>query len=124
MAPAGRTERNSLTLLSIGLGGDLNELNLLKRKKILITGAAGLFGPHLVKAFSALGQVIELGRTTGTIFCDLTETNQTNTAISSIEPALTIHCAALTDVDACEDAPDEATGQNNGIFNLIRGSRI
>lgn len=106
--------------MSIRPGSHLYDLNVPQKQKILITGATGLFGPHLVRAFSALGEVIELGRMTGTILCDLTENNQTNAAVSSISPSLTIHCAGLTNVDACETSPDEAERQNRlATANLV-----
>jgi dTDP-4-dehydrorhamnose reductase len=87
-------------------------LNLRQDQKILITGAAGLFGPHLVKAFSDLGEVVGLGRSKGTVLCDLTDHDQTYDLVSKIAPALTIHCAALADVDACEASPNQADRQN------------
>jgi len=95
-------------------------LNLRQNQKILITGATGLFGPYLVKAFSDLGEVIGLGRSTGTILCDLTGRDQTNEVVSKIAPSLTIHCAALTNVDACEASPDDADRQNHlATANLV-----
>lgn len=92
----------------------------LQNQKILVTGAAGLFGPHLIKTFSDLGEVIELGRSTGTVLCDLADYNQTIEVVSKIAPSLTIHCAALTNVDACEASPDEADRQNRlATANLV-----
>jgi dTDP-4-dehydrorhamnose reductase len=101
----------------------------LRNQKILVTGAAGLFGPHLVRTLGAFGEVIGLGRATSTVLCDLTERDRSSEVIAKIAPTAIMHCAALTDIDACEAAPGEADRQNrlstaNLVAALPRGSRL
>lgn len=103
--------------------------NYLPSQRILITGAGGLLGPHLVNSGQEFGEVIGLGRHSGTIHCDLTDQNATQVAVSAIAPTITVHAAALTDVDQCEAQPDEAARQNilstrNLINALPSGSRL
>jgi dTDP-4-dehydrorhamnose reductase len=107
-------------------------VNLPQNQTILITGAAGLLGPYLVRTFRALGDVVGIGRSAeradgrtggrsgGTVLCDLTERDQTHAVVSKIAPILTIHCAAFTSVDGCEANPDEADRQNRlATANLV-----
>ncbi|MBG9588619.1 dTDP-4-dehydrorhamnose reductase [Cytobacillus firmus] len=72
--------------------------------KILITGANGQLGKHLVRAFEQSHTVIGLGRTE----LDVTNKEKVNTVISQLKPDIIIHSAAFTAVDQCESDPKRA----------------
>jgi len=87
-------------------------------KKILITGASGLLGSNIVK--SAASQFEVYGIYNKNRVCvegaklfslDLTEDGSCE-RIKEIEPEVIIHCAALTDLDYCQDHKDEAYAHN------------
>ncbi len=82
--------------------------------RILITGAKGLLGANLCLALSDSNEVYAAGRTipnlsfsknVKNIQMDITKNLD---LIDSIRPEIIINCAALTNVDYCEDHPDEA----------------
>ena len=88
-----------------------------------------MLGPHLVNSLGTYGKVVALGRSSGTVTCDLTDRQQTSEVISALAPSLTIHAAALTNVDFCEEFPDDADRQNraataNVAAALPKGSRL
>ena len=77
--------------------------------KILITGAAGFLGKKLrsilEKKFSF--EVICTDRSgnseTGCVKMDITDAEKVMNVITNIKPDAVIHCAAMSDVDGCED---------------------
>ena len=86
--------------------------------KILITGAGGMLGTDLAKALDQSFDVVGLDRrpaphlSVPLEICDLTQARRTQDCIVGYKPGLVIHCAAMTDVDYCEDHHDEALEQN------------
>ena len=87
---------------------------------IVVTGASGLLGA------SVLCRAREQGREIAG-FChrhilkipgvsmfspDLVDVTATRRLLASLRPTGIVHCAALTDVDWCEDHPEEAEGLN------------
>ena len=82
------------------------------RKQILITGGAGLLAPFLAEAGWHLGEVNLTARRGGCIPCDLADAEQVNSLISTAKPDVVIHCAAMTNVDACEADPGGAERAN------------
>jgi dTDP-4-dehydrorhamnose reductase len=80
--------------------------------KILVTGIGGLLGPYLAEKGQTFGTVYGLGRNSGNVRCDLTDSIATKSAIANISPTIVIHAAALTNVDLCETHPEEASKQN------------
>jgi len=71
--------------------------------KILITGGRGMLGRTLQQHFHAheifVADLPEL---------DITSPVAVNQALGSFKPELVIHCAAMTNVDGCESAPESA----------------
>lgn len=87
---------------------------------ILITGGTGLLGPYLADAAAAMGKVTVSGRRGGDVRCDLTDKDSAARLIDATAPDVVFHCAAMTDVDACEDAPEAAFAANrDAVANLV-----
>ena len=75
--------------------------------KIAVTGYKGRLGSELVK------------RGCVPLECDITSRKSIKLALQDIKPDIIIHCAAMTDVDACEQYKDEAFAINaKGTENL------
>lgn len=97
---------------------------------ILITGASGILGASLV----ALAQ--EQGREVAGLYhrhrvnlpgatmlaADLTEESEVEKIFDEVRPESVIHCAAATDVDWCEDKPEEARRINVAASARIANS--
>ena len=77
-------------------------------RRVLVTGAGGMLGRAVVDAFSVSATVQPLLRDD----CDLTDASRTRQFIGSRAPHVIVHCAAWTDVDACEDDPARAELEN------------
>ena len=65
---------------------------------VLVTGAKGMLGTALHKAFSPLCCLTALGSKE----IDITDINSTLDIIQMHNPDLVINCAAYVDVDGCE----------------------
>jgi dTDP-4-dehydrorhamnose reductase len=92
-------------------------------KKILITGASGLLGVNLGLTahscgYKVTGITLEEG-IQATPFdmhlLDLTKPEMIHKAIKNIHPDVIINCVALTNVDHCEQVPDDARRINTEI---------
>lgn len=71
--------------------------------KIMITGGKGMLGRSLHKSFSNYDVIIaDIDNV------DITNAVQTEAFIKDNKPDVIIHCAAMTNVDACEDEVDKA----------------
>lgn len=83
---------------------------------LLVTGAGGLLGANLLLAARRLGYEatgITYRHTlripgVAVLSADLTDKAATRSLISELRPTIVIHCAAATNVDWCEDNPQEA----------------
>jgi len=80
--------------------------------RILITGAGGLLGLNLALELSGTHQVIavdrkalSLPRGTQSIQADLLTKGSLPALLDQAKPDAVVHCAALANVDACEDDP-------------------
>ena len=79
--------------------------------RILVTGASGLLGLNLSLAALPSHQVIGVDRSTLTgvpfelLNMDLLEDGALEKMFAAAKPDALIHCAALADVDACQDDP-------------------
>ena len=94
--------------------------------RILVTGATGLLGCALVPTLLAKGhRVIRHGYSAvAEITTDLTEAASTTAMLERVQPEVIIHLAALTNVDACETAVDQAYRLNVlTVENLCRWIR-
>ena len=83
---------------------------------ILVTGASGLFGSSLVALAQGQGrEVVGLYHRhpvqmdgVKLLTSDLTDQAGTRRIFQELRPSTVVHCAAATDVDWCEEHPDEA----------------
>lgn len=71
---------------------------------ILITGSRGQLGCELMKTLSRRGPVLGATR----IDLDITDGAAVLAYLKLVKPSVVIHCAAWTDVDACEREADRA----------------
>ncbi len=92
------------------------------RKRVLVTGAAGMLGRRLVEAFEA-GGAFEVRAATRREF-DVTDLEAARRAIASAAPHVIVHSAAYTDVDGCETDPTRALSVNGiGTRNVALAAR-
>lgn len=92
--------------------------------KILITGAAGMLGADLRKAFDA-HELISTDLAGDVRRLDITDTEQVVSTLDECRPDLVIHAAAYTDVDGCERDPDRAFRVNAlGTWNVATACRL
>ena len=88
--------------------------------EVLITGGTGLLGHYIKEAASPMGRVRSCGSSSGDLVFDLTIAAQVREVIAEAQPDLVIHCAAMTNVDACQTDPERAQALNAGaVENLI-----
>jgi dTDP-4-dehydrorhamnose reductase len=77
--------------------------------KLLVTGAAGMLGRDVMLAAGNAGhQVVGFGRAE----LNVADAAAVSAKIEGERPDVVINCAAWTDVDAAEEAEEEATGVN------------
>ncbi len=92
--------------------------------RVLVAGASGLLGHALVPALLAAGlEVISHGnRNNLDVTGDLTSAKIARELIDQTEPDAVINLVALTNVDRCEEHPDEAYRLNVKVVeNLVAG---
>ncbi|MFL5823582.1 MAG: dTDP-4-dehydrorhamnose reductase [Solirubrobacteraceae bacterium] len=89
-------------------------------RRILITGAAGMLGRDLVKACGLAGlDTVALTHAE----LDIADAQAVETAMRAAAPDLAVNCAAWTDVDGAESAPDRALVVNGaGAGNVARSA--
>jgi dTDP-4-dehydrorhamnose reductase len=87
-------------------------------KKIIITGSSGMLGSNLVQKIGNRCDIFgtyrdspnpELGNN---LNVDLTDAEKVRDTIGSIRPDFVVHCAALTNVDRCEEDYEFARNAN------------
>ncbi len=89
--------------------------------KLLVTGAYGMLGQDICKTFENLGWIV-----TATDYdsLDITNEKMTNSVIEDVYPDVVVHCAAFTDVDKIEDAPETAININvYGTKNVAKATQ-
>jgi len=87
--------------------------------RILITGASGLLGINLALQFSQKHQVMGVvysqelkGVPFDTLQADLSEPIEVSSVVNEVSPEVIINCAAMADLDACENSPQDAVRIN------------
>ena len=86
--------------------------------KLLITGASGLLGINLATESMREHEVIGVDRGTlrsapfQVVRADLTQRNEIDSMIGSMRPDWLINCAALANLEQCEEDPVQATHLN------------
>lgn len=99
--------------------------------KLLITGATGLLGSHILRAaqenWHPVGTYLRTTRRQAQYFfgnidhgrIDLNDYSETKAMMADVQPAAVIHTAAITDLDYCEKYPDESQRINlNAAIDL------
>jgi len=82
--------------------------------RILVTGVSGLLGLNLAQDTMMEHEIIgqDRGKLTGAPFkvlkADLSDLNSIASMIDAVRPAWLINCAALADLDVCENEPERA----------------
>jgi dTDP-4-dehydrorhamnose reductase len=95
--------------------------------KFFLTGSTGILGSDLLQLLEANNhEVIAFS----SVNINLSDNNEINKRVKGFNPDVILHCAALTNVDACEDNRAEALKinvigtQNLAIAASRNGSRI
>jgi dTDP-4-dehydrorhamnose reductase len=99
-------------------------------KKVLVTGAAGLLGQHLVKELLKSAEVLAIDKNENPfeeseglryLQADLIEITKIQDDVTAFAPRIIFNCAAYTDVDGCESNKPLADQLNVGLVeNLIK----
>jgi dTDP-4-dehydrorhamnose reductase len=86
---------------------------------ILVTGACGLLGAHVVAALSSDHRMVGIDRHSwwgsrplDVVSGDLLSDTFVTETVRRVAPSIVVHCAAMVDVDACERQPDLAEACN------------
>jgi dTDP-4-dehydrorhamnose reductase len=100
--------------------------------RVLVTGANGLVGSRTCHLLAEQGhEVVGLGRgerrAAGAwryVSCELTREPEVSTAFAEASPEVVLHCASMTEVDACEREPALAFAANvDATAYVARASR-
>ncbi len=77
--------------------------------RVLVTGAGGLLGGLVARHYSEIGVDVSAF---GHAELDITDAAQVVSFAEDVCPDVIVHCAAMTNVDACEERPDDAARVN------------
>lgn len=100
--------------------------------RVLVTGSNGLVGSRACVLLEKQGHtVVGLGRGPrrtggeyGYVSVDLTREADVAGALEAAAPEVVIHCASMTEVDACEKDPEAAyAGNVDATAAVARGAR-
>lgn len=88
--------------------------------RLVVTGANGLLGSNLVARAADLGHEVvatyhrtDPGIGDDRIQLDITEGERVTEVVYQHNPDAVVNCAAMTDVDGCENDPEQATAVNS-----------
>ena len=85
--------------------------------RIVIIGSGGRLGAALMRAYQEVHQVVGFSHAE----MDLSDHDDVKQMVSRLKFDLLINCAALTNVDLCEECPDQAFQVNAGAPELLAG---
>jgi dTDP-4-dehydrorhamnose reductase len=88
------------------------------RRRILVTGSAGMLGSDLVPVLAAAGHDV-FARPRADL--DITKEAEVSRAFREIEPNVVVNCAAFTKVDDCESDPRAEEVNAGGVRLLADG---
>jgi dTDP-4-dehydrorhamnose reductase len=95
----------------------------MKREKIIVAGATGLLGSHLVPFLDSMGyEVIGISsrkRANSDVLVDLSSKLNTFTLFDTFKPTTIINLVSLTSVEECEANPEKALKLNVNIVENI-----
>ncbi len=101
----------------------------MKMKKLVITGSTGMLGSNLAMAardkFEVYGLDLEVLNQgiKNQVKVDLVDAAQVDKVIKDIAPDYIVHCAAMTNVDACEKETSQARTVNAAATeNLVKAA--
>jgi len=86
-----------------------------ERPRLLVIGSRGFLGSHAARVASSIFEVFEASRASkgsGGIAIDIRDQTSVNAAFEAVSPAYVLHFAAISDIDRCEQFPDEAKAIN------------
>lgn len=96
------------------------------RCRVGVTGAAGMLGSALLDVLSSEWDVyatdLHAGRDVQSVrwdTLDLLDTSALDGWLAMSRPEVVIHCAAMVDVDACEQQPHRAEALHDGVVGHI-----
>ena len=85
-------------------------------ERVLVTGAGGLLGGVVTKLYSDRGVHVDAFDHAS---LDVTDPDGVHSAIEASRPDVIVHCASMTNVDACEEHPGAAFAINgDGSHNV------
>jgi dTDP-4-dehydrorhamnose reductase len=88
---------------------------------VLVTGANGLLGGQVAWTFAKRG-VDVIASTHAQL--DVTDAEKVRETLIKVDPGVVVHCAAMTNVDACETDPEKAFAVNaQGAENVALAAR-
>jgi len=87
---------------------------------ILVTGASGLVGSSVVREAARRGEEVvglyhshdSVPQPARAIRCDIGDGDATDALLHELQPTAVVHCAAITNVDWCEEHAEETTRVN------------
>ncbi|NDY96744.1 dTDP-4-dehydrorhamnose reductase [Wenzhouxiangella limi] len=83
--------------------------------KLLLTGAEGQLGFHLVPYLARLGELVTTSRRSGDRPADLTDPAALSRLLDAVRPDVIVNPAAWTAVDAAEEQPEAADRLNRWL---------